>query len=110
MDSESSLHHLIKAYGEATENGQQELARVIVNIDKKSNPLGKTMERVAFHLFQLKQNQGEYLRQESLKNFRAAFKALYQGIPYGIIVHFVANSAILEAMPEYAETIHIVDF
>ncbi|CAI9782363.1 unnamed protein product [Fraxinus pennsylvanica] len=111
MDNETSLHHLIKAYGEATENGQQELARVIVNsIEEKSNPLGKTMERIAFYLFQLKQNQGDYLRQESLRNFTAAFKAFYQGLPYGRLAHFVANSAILEAMPDDAETIHIVDF
>ncbi|XP_022867808.1 nodulation-signaling pathway 2 protein-like [Olea europaea var. sylvestris] len=111
MDNETSLRHLIKAYGEATENKQQELARVIVNsIEEKSDPLGKTMERVSFYLFQLKQNQGEYLRQESLRNYRAAFKAFYQGLPYGRLAHFIANSAILEALPDDAETIHIVDF
>ncbi|KAL2546577.1 Scarecrow-like protein 26 [Forsythia ovata] len=111
IDNRSSLHHLIRAYGEATENGQKELARVIVNsIEEKSNPLGKTTERLAFYLFQLKENQGDYLRQESVKNFREAFKAFYQGLPYGRCAHFTANSAILESMPNDAATLHIVDF
>ncbi|KAL2500434.1 Scarecrow-like protein 26 [Forsythia ovata] len=111
MDNESSLHHLIRAYGEATENGQKELAQVIVNsINEKSNPMGKTMERLAFYLFQLQENQGNYLRQESVKNLKEAFKAFYQGLPCGKFAHFTANLAILESMPDDAATLHIVDF
>ncbi|CAI9758889.1 unnamed protein product [Fraxinus pennsylvanica] len=111
IDSESSLHHLIRAYGEATENGQKELAQVLSNsIEEKSNPLGKTMERLAFYLFHSKENQSNYLRQESVKNFSEAFKAFYQGLPYGRFAHFTANSAILESMPNDAATLHIVDF
>ncbi|CAA2968739.1 Hypothetical predicted protein [Olea europaea subsp. europaea] len=111
IDSESSLHHLIRAYGEATENGQKELAQVILNsIEEKSNPLGKIMERLAFYLFQSKENQGHYLRQESVKNFSEAYKAFYQGLPYGRFAHFTANSAILESVPNDAATLHIVDF
>ncbi|KAL2546578.1 nodulation-signaling pathway 2 protein-like [Forsythia ovata] len=58
----------------------------------------------------LKENQGDYLRQESVKNFREAFKAFYQGLPYGRFPPFTANSAILEAKPDDAATMHIVDF
>ncbi|CAI9782366.1 unnamed protein product [Fraxinus pennsylvanica] len=111
MNNELSLRHLSRAYGEATENGQKELAQVIVNsIEKKSNPLGNTMERLAFYLFQSKENQGDYLRLESIKNFSEAFKAFYQGLPYGRFAHFTANSAILGSMPNNATTLHIVDF
>ncbi|CAA2972293.1 Hypothetical predicted protein [Olea europaea subsp. europaea] len=111
MNNELSLHHLSRAYGEATENGQKELAQVIANsIEEKSNPLGNKMERLAFYLFQLQENQGDYLRQESIKNFSEAFKAFYQGLPYGRFAHFTANSAILESMPSNATTLHIVDF
>ncbi|KAL2484922.1 DELLA protein GAIP-B [Abeliophyllum distichum] len=89
MDNESSLYHLIRAYGDATENGRKELAQVIVHsIEEKSNLLGKTMQRLAFYLFQLKENQDDYLRQESVKNFNEAFKAFYQGPPVWEICSF----------------------
>ncbi|KAF5953579.1 hypothetical protein HYC85_006435 [Camellia sinensis] len=51
-----------------------------------------------------------YLKQESSKNFHAAFKAFYQIFPYGKFAHFAANLAILEAIPPDVEIIHIVDF
>ncbi|KAL0450981.1 UNVERIFIED_CONTAM: SCARECROW-LIKE protein 7 [Sesamum latifolium] len=111
VDDQLTLLHLVRAYGEAMDNGEKELAEVIVkSINEKTNPLGNTMERVAYNLFQSKENQGEYLRQESSKNFVAAFKALYQSIPNGRFAHFTANSAILESLPDDAAMIQIVDF
>lgn len=111
VDDQLTLLHLLRAYGEAMENGEKELSEVIVNsINEKSSPLGNTMERVAYNLFQSRENQGEYLRQESSKNLVAAFKVLYQSLPNGRFAHFTANSAILESMPNDAATIQIVDF
>ncbi|KAL2557940.1 DELLA protein RGL2 [Forsythia ovata] len=111
IDNQLSLHHLLRAYGEAMENGQKELSTEIVkSINKKSNPWGTTMERLAFNLFQSKESEGEYLRQELSKNFMKAFMVFYQSFPYGKFAHFTANSAILQAVPDDAKTIHIVDF
>lgn len=105
------LHHLLRAYGEAMENGHQGLTEVIAKrIIEKIDPLGEPLERVAFNLFQSTENQGDYLRQQSSKNFEAAFKAFYQWYPYGRFAHFTANSAILEALPSEVDTVHIVDF
>ncbi|CDP06443.1 unnamed protein product [Coffea canephora] len=110
-DTQLGLHHLLTAHGEAVGNGHQELAEVIVRrITERIDPLGEALERLAFNLFQSAENQGCYLGQQSTKNFEAAFKAFYQWFPYGRFAHFTANSAILEAMPSDAETIHIVDF
>ncbi|XP_028061380.1 SCARECROW-LIKE protein 7-like [Camellia sinensis] len=80
------------------------------SITEKVSPIGETLERLAFNLFQSEENQGEYLREKSSKNFEAAFKAFYQIFPYGRFAHFTANLAILEAIPDDAETVHIVDF
>lgn len=111
IETEQSVSHLLRAYGEATENEQRELKEVILRcISEKVSPLRKTLERIAFNLSQDVDDQGEYLKQESFKNFDAAFKAFYQSFPYGKFAHFTANSAILEAAPDDAETIHIVDF
>ncbi|KAK9986187.1 hypothetical protein SO802_031138 [Lithocarpus litseifolius] len=112
IDNQLSLFHLLKAYGEALEKDQRELGQVILRrIGEKGSPVGKTLERLAFHLSQDTEiNQGENLKQEYLKNFKAAFQALYQALPDGKFAHFAANSAILEAIPDDAETIHIVDF
>lgn len=106
------LRHLLSAYGEATENGHEELSEVIVKrINERSNPFGQPIERVAFNLFQTTENQGGgYIRQQSSKNFETAFKAFYQCLPYGRFAHFAANSTILEAIPKVAENVHIVDF
>ncbi|XAR68776.1 hypothetical protein NMG60_11000140 [Bertholletia excelsa] len=111
IDSNLSIQYLLKAYGEAMEMGQRELADVIAQrITEKVNPVGEPLERLAFNLFQSTGKQADYLKQESGKNFEAAFKAFYKIFPYGKFAHFSANSAIFEAMPETAETIHIVDF
>ncbi|GMN40399.1 hypothetical protein TIFTF001_009624 [Ficus carica] len=111
IDNELSISHLLRAYGEAMENKQRELEEVILRcISEKVSPLRKTLERIAFNLSQDIENQGDYLKQESFKNFDAAFRAFYQIFPYGKFAHFTANSAILEATPNEAETIHIVDF
>ncbi|CAI9774788.1 unnamed protein product [Fraxinus pennsylvanica] len=111
IDNQLSLHHLLKAYGEAMENGQKELSTEIVkSINKKTNPRGTILERLAFNLFQSKEREGEYLRQESSKYFMKAFMVFYQSLPYGKFAHFTANSAILQAMPDDIKTIHIIDF
>ncbi|KAG7960922.1 hypothetical protein I3843_10G151900 [Carya illinoinensis] len=106
-----SIYHLLKAYGEALEKDQRELAQVILRcISEKVSPVGKNLERVAFYLSQEINNQGDYLKQESYKNFEVAFQAFYQSFPQGRFAHFAANSVILEAMLDDAETIHTVDF
>ncbi|KAG2690943.1 hypothetical protein I3760_09G214300 [Carya illinoinensis] len=106
-----SVYHLRKAYGEALEKDERELAQVILRrISEKVSPIGEGLERVAFFLSQDIENQGDYLKQESCKIFEAAFLASYQSFPEGKFAHYAANSAILEAMPDDAKTIHIVDF
>ncbi|GMY25580.1 nodulation-signaling pathway 2 protein-like [Fagus crenata] len=111
IDNQVSLYHLLKAYGEVLENDQRELGQVILRrISEKVSPIGKTLERLAFYLSQDMNYQVDYLKQESLKNFKTAFQALYQALPTGKFAHCAANSSILEAMPDDAETIHIVDF
>nr|POE77175.1 scarecrow-like protein 6 [Quercus suber] len=101
-----------RAYGEALEKDQRELGQIILRrISEKGSPVGKTLERLAFYLSQDSEiNQGENLKQESLKNFKAAFQALYQALPDRKFAHFATNFAILEAIPNDVETIHIVDF
>ncbi|GMI96423.1 hypothetical protein HRI_003311600 [Hibiscus trionum] len=112
IDNRSSVFHLLKAYGEAIEKNQSELADVILRcIGEKASPVGETWERVAFGLCQgIQQYQSDYLMQESSKNFEVAFRVFYQMFPYWRFAHFVANSAILEAMPDDVHTLHVVDF
>ncbi|KAM7463931.1 hypothetical protein LguiA_032052 [Lonicera macranthoides] len=111
LDNQSGLRHLLQAYGEAMEMGQRELAEVIIgSVKERVSQLGEITERVAYNLFQSVETQEEYLKQESAKNFELAFKAFYEIFPYGRFAHFAANSAILEAIPNDAETVHIIDF
>ncbi|XP_047261588.1 protein NODULATION SIGNALING PATHWAY 2-like, partial [Capsicum annuum] len=111
MDIQMSLHHLLADYGEAMENGHKELAEVIIrSIKGKINPLGESLEHVASKLFQEIEDQGSYLRQESGKIIDTAFKVFYQVFPLGKFSHFTANSAIIEVVPDDAQTVHIVDF
>ncbi|KAM3689901.1 hypothetical protein ACB098_09G083300 [Castanea mollissima] len=112
IDKQLGLFHLLKAYGDVFEKDQRELGQVILRrISEKGSPVGKTLERLALYLSKDSEiNQGENLKQESLKNFKAAFQALYQALPDGKFAHFAANSAILEAIPDDVETIHTVDF
>ncbi|KAK3019426.1 hypothetical protein RJ639_004144 [Escallonia herrerae] len=73
--SQLSLSHLLEGYAEAIEMEQGELAEVIVNcINEKVNPVGETLERIAFNLFQSNGNQGDYQRQESSKNYESALQ------------------------------------
>ncbi|KAL7590773.1 hypothetical protein Lser_V15G39430 [Lactuca serriola] len=110
VEDETSLYHLLNAYGEAMEMRQRELANVIIGcINEKASPLGGSMERVAFNLFH-SGTQGDYIKHESMKNFNVAFKAFYEIFPYGRFSHFVANSAILEAIMSNSRKIHIIDF
>ncbi|KAJ0442241.1 putative transcription factor GRAS family [Helianthus annuus] len=110
VEGQTSLGSLLKAYGEAMEMGQRELANAIVGcLNEKASPLGGTMERVAFNLFH-SGNQIDYIKQESTKNYKSAFKAFYECFPYGRFPHFAANSAILEAIMNDSRKVHIIDF
>ncbi|XP_073137794.1 protein NODULATION SIGNALING PATHWAY 2-like [Henckelia pumila] len=111
LDDELRLHHLLRAYAEATENGEKDLADVLVkSANEKSSAMGNTMERVAFSLFQFKEKHTEYLRFESIKNSIEAFMVFYQGLPVGRFAHLTANSAIIEAMPSDVAEVHVIDF
>ncbi|KAK9289848.1 hypothetical protein L1049_008008 [Liquidambar formosana] len=111
IDNQQSLNHLAQAYRDAMEMEHTELAEVIMRrVGEKANPIGEIVERLLYYLFLPSDKQADYLEQESARNFDAAFKAVYQIFPYGRFAHFRANSAIIEAMPHDAETIHIVDF
>ncbi|XP_026440113.1 nodulation-signaling pathway 2 protein-like [Papaver somniferum] len=113
VDSQLTIPPLLKAYSEAIENEQPELAQVISRrvIDKVSF-FGTTVERFAYYLFQAFETHGDsnYLLQESYKNYEVIFKAWYQILPYGKFAHFSANNAILEAIPMDTEVVHIIDF
>ncbi|KAF2288493.1 hypothetical protein GH714_007908 [Hevea brasiliensis] len=102
-----------KAYGEAVENKLAELAEVTMRrISEKVSPIGEIGERLLCYAFQQysDKKQADYLKQESGRNFATAFEGFYQIFPYGMIAHFTANSAILEAKPHDAEVLHVVDF
>nr|GEX20786.1 hypothetical protein [Tanacetum cinerariifolium] len=111
-ESQTGLHNLLKAYGEAIAMGHKELADVIVRcISEKTTPVGTAVERIAFNLFQGEDNQGnEYLKQEAARNFMQAFSAFYRIFPYGKFAHYTSNSAILEVIPIHAKSVHIFDF
>ncbi|XP_057808512.1 protein NODULATION SIGNALING PATHWAY 2-like [Salvia miltiorrhiza] len=103
-DAELTLIHLMRAYGEAEENGERELGEVLVGaINGKSSPLGSTSERVAYNLFGAKEGRGE-------ENLMAAFRVMYQGLPNGRLAHFTANAAILDSIPDDVGMVQIVDF
>ncbi|KAG6745310.1 hypothetical protein POTOM_051962 [Populus tomentosa] len=112
LENQVSLFHLLKAYGEAMDGGQSELADVIMRcVSERVSPAGEALECLAFNLCHDLEKQGDdYIKRESCRNFELAFMAFYQLFPYGRFAHFAANSAILEALPADAETIHIVDF
>ncbi|XP_061376089.1 protein NODULATION SIGNALING PATHWAY 2-like [Gastrolobium bilobum] len=111
IDNQVSLPHLMEACGEAMEQAQKALAEVILRcISQKVSPLGESLERLAFYLSQDMTNQGENLKGEAFKNFEASLRAFYQGLPNGKVAHFAAVSAVLEAIPEDCDVIHIIDF
>ncbi|MFS7976808.1 putative transcription factor GRAS family [Helianthus anomalus] len=108
-ESQTGLENLLKAYADGMSMGQTELTKVIVKcIREKINPVGQTIERIAFKLFD--ETQEEYIKQESMRNFKIAFRVFYDIFPYGRFAHFTANSTILEAVPAHVESVHIVDF
>ncbi|XAR68777.1 hypothetical protein NMG60_11000141 [Bertholletia excelsa] len=111
LDSQLSSTHLVKAYGEAMDGDQRELTDVIVQrINEKASPVGGVMDCLLYYLFGPLDKHSDYLKQESLKNFLAAFEAFYQIFPYGMFAHFAANRSILEAIPSDVGVIHIIDF
>ncbi|KAK1412436.1 hypothetical protein QVD17_33682 [Tagetes erecta] len=108
-ECQTGLQNLLQAYADSMAMGQMELAKVIVRcISEKINPVGQILERISFNLFV--ENQEEYLKQESMRNFKKAFRVFYDIFPYGRFAHFTANSTILEAVPTHMESVHIVDF
>ncbi|KAG6437056.1 hypothetical protein SASPL_101964 [Salvia splendens] len=110
-EDDTSLIHLLRAYGEAVENGEEELGEVVVGaINDKSSPVGNTMERVAYNLFGLSEGHGGYMRDEAAKNLIAAFRVMYQSLPDGRVAHFTANTAILDSIPDDAGVVRVVDF
>ncbi|KAL1545461.1 protein NODULATION SIGNALING PATHWAY 2-like [Salvia divinorum] len=110
-DMELTLINLLRAYGEAVENGEKELGEVVVGaINDKSSPIGNTTERVAYNLFGSREGQGEHMRDEAAKNLIAAFRVMYQSLPDGRVAHFTANMAILDSIPDNAGVVRIVDF
>ncbi|KAL7584303.1 hypothetical protein Lser_V15G42810 [Lactuca serriola] len=111
MESKTGIQNLLMAYAEAMGLQQRKLAEVIQKcISEKVNPNGQTLERLALNLFPCSENEKEYLKQESIRNFKAAFRGFYEIFPYGRFAHFTANSAILEAVPNHVDSVHIVDF
>ncbi|KAF2292053.1 hypothetical protein GH714_002189 [Hevea brasiliensis] len=93
------------------EIGLKELAEVItLRLKEKGCPTGSTLQRLACYLIQALDKQASFLREEAIINYEIAFSAFYQTFPYGRFAHFTANSVILEAIPEDAEIVHIVDF
>ncbi|CAN1276969.1 Protein NODULATION SIGNALING PATHWAY 2 [Linum perenne] len=111
LGNEISVFHLLKEYGEAMEGGHMELAEVIMaSVSEKVTPAGDPLERLAFNLSQDLRKEVDYIKQEALKNYEAAFRAFYQIFPYGRFAHFAANSAMVKSIPATAESIHIVDF
>ncbi|CAK9188400.1 unnamed protein product [Ilex paraguariensis] len=54
---------------------------LVRSIKKKANPIGEALERVTYNFFQSTENQVDYLKQESIKNFEAAFKAYLPDLP-----------------------------
>lgn len=110
VDDHVSLVHLLIAYAEAKDNQETELAEVIAQrVIQKVNPVGGPTDRVMYYMFR-HLNKQDYLKEESCNNFYPAFKLFYQIFPYGKFAHFVANSAILEALPRDADVIHLIDF
>jgi hypothetical protein len=111
FDNQLMILHLLKAYGEAAEMEMKELAEKIMSrLKEMACPIGSTLERLAYYLIQAREGEVDFLWQEASKNYEAAFKAFYQIFPYGRFAHFTANSVILEAIPEEADIVHIVDF
>ncbi|XVF20352.1 hypothetical protein REPUB_Repub11eG0190800 [Reevesia pubescens] len=111
VDDQLIILHLLKACGDAMGSEQMELAEEIIRrLKEMQSPTGRSLERLEFYLTLALDKQANYLMEESSKNYEAAFKAFYQIFPYGRFAHFSANSAILEAIPDDAKVVHIVDF
>jgi len=111
FDNQLSILHLLKAYGEAEEMETKELAgKIMSQLKEKACPFGSTVERLAYYMIQALEGEVDFLWKEASKNYEAAFKTFYQIFPYGRFSHFTANSVILEALPEDADIVHIVDF
>ncbi|KAF7845284.1 nodulation-signaling pathway 2 protein-like [Senna tora] len=116
IENQVILPHLLEAYGEARDQNQNALAEAILRcMSQKASSQGEyPLERLAFHMSSsqdmMEDPKGHFIKQEACKNFEPALKATYLGLPHGRFAHFTANSAILDAIPEDSEVIHIIDF
>ncbi|KAJ8646149.1 hypothetical protein MRB53_007897 [Persea americana] len=68
------------------------------------------MEQLGHYLSQCGDHQNDYLMQESRKNYEKAIRTFYDICPCGWFAHFSANVAIIEAIPEDVQTVHIIHF
>ncbi|KAI3751028.1 hypothetical protein L2E82_22025 [Cichorium intybus] len=103
--------HLLMAYCEGMEKELKVLADAIgKRLIEKANPIGEISERLLYYLFQTHHKQLDYLKKECMKNFRVCSRAFYHLFPYGMFAHMAANSAILNAIRQDADTLHIFDF
>lgn len=110
-DSEVIDLHLLMAYCEAMEKELTVLADAICKrLIQKANPTGDITERLLYYLFQTHHKQLNYLKQECMKSFCVCFRAFYHLFPYGMFAHFAANSVILDAIRQDADSIYIFDF
>lgn len=111
VDDEVSIPHLLKAYGEAMENRNKELEEVILKrLEEKASPRGGAAQCLAYYLIKSLDQNLDYLTHEASKNYVLAFTAFYEIFPYGRFAHVFATSSILEALPDDAEQICIMDF
>ncbi|CAI0527111.1 unnamed protein product [Linum tenue] len=101
LEDQMSTFHLLKAYGEAMEMDQRDLAgELLSRLEEKSSPTGTTLQRLVYYLVRaLDRKHPDMLRMEASRNYELAFKAFYQIFPYGKFAHFTANSVILDALP-----------
>ncbi|KAG9453599.1 hypothetical protein H6P81_006503 [Aristolochia fimbriata] len=110
-DDRSAILHLLRAHGDAMDKGSFQLGEVIARrIRQTATPSGAALDRFGFYLFCNSGKQSNQLKQESGKNYKPAFRAVYDICPHGRLPHFVANGTILESLPADAEIVHIADF
>ncbi|WCJ34657.1 GRAS family transcription factor [Euphorbia peplus] len=115
LDTESSITHLLKAYGEAMETKMTELAdEILIRLTEKGSPTGSILQRLAYYLNQALDNKLQVSWKDQLPaaamNYEIAFNAFYQILPFGRFAHFASNSVIMEAMNKDIKVLHLVDF
>lgn len=111
VEGKPGLYHLIKAIGEAKQDGSLDLVDVISKrILEIVSPLGTAVERMGYYMFQSSESQYDYIWQESMKIGKVVFQAFSTLCLYNLFPIFTANVTILSSIPEGVETVHIFDF